>query len=348
MTKSKGQRRSAKSNGSSRKATKSLASGADNVVLTGSDFLQNISVKPTLGSSADMVRLSMPVSPSAFPGTRLAQMSQLFEKYVFITFVLRYVPAVPTTIACQLLAYIDEDPTDDPKAVTDTDALLRQAMAHKGSKLWNFHKPQTISLPHRSTNALYFTGAGGQNARLYQQGAFHIIQATAPANFNGEAVSGDLISGSLFVDWEIHFAGPQINPEAANLAVFAKEGPTLQTIEFATGDYTQTSVAKFNFQVSGSGALFTGATMVTTANSPSASVTNIRKRGEAGARGNLMSLFQPSNVFTIDSSAFFIEAGDYEAQCTLTSGDEFAQDNRGLRLAYWLMPSDSVSSVTVL
>jgi hypothetical protein len=78
--------------------------------MSGSDFLSTVTVVPNITDPDDRILSVISVSPSLFTGTRLAVMSQLFERYRFVSFRVRYVPAVPTTLGCQLLSYLDTDP----------------------------------------------------------------------------------------------------------------------------------------------------------------------------------------------------------------------------------------------
>ena len=198
----------ANNNGNSRPVQNRVTS------LSGSDFLTTIEVRPD-PTTAERVLKIFPISPSAYPGTRLTQMSQLWEFFRFSKFHVRYVPAVPTTLACQLVLYLDLDPSDDPLTITDADALIRQAVAQTGSQQWNFHAGRTIPLAMRADRQYYFTGLDKQNIRFSQQGAAYLIQVTNPINFNGETIAAPLEAGSLFIDWTVQFSTPQINPAAA-------------------------------------------------------------------------------------------------------------------------------------
>ena len=181
-------------------------------VEAGSDFLGPLTVRSSPNSTADRILLSNSISPSAFPGTRLTQMSNLWERYRFRKFRLRWVPAVPKTIACQLIVYQDTDPLDDPTTIPDADALVRQATAQAGSQQFNFINPMSIDLARRADDQLYYTGADKQNERFSRQGNFYVIQVTDPLNFNGEAITSDIMAGSLYVDWVCEFQTAQINP----------------------------------------------------------------------------------------------------------------------------------------
>ena len=216
--------------------------------MRGSDFFSTVEVQPNVSGSGRIVA-KIPISPSQFPGTRLTQLADLWEFFKFTRFHLRWVPAVPTTLACQFVLYMDLDPTDDPTAISDEDALIRQAVAQTGAQQWNFHVPKTIPLAMRSDRQYYFTGADKQNIRFTQQGAAYLIQITNPINFNGEAISTPLQAGSLFIDWTVNFSTPQINPAAVitnaitfndvqSRITFTDFTPEEATIEYTVSGFT--------------------------------------------------------------------------------------------------------------
>ena len=186
--------------------------------MSGSDFLGPLTVKAVINSPSERILREFDVSPSAYPGTRLAVMSQLFERYRFTSFRVRYVPAVPNTVACQLLVYLDTDPLDEASTIVDADQLIRQATAHTGSQQWNFNSYKAISLPMRSDKQLYYTGLTRLNERFNLQARIVIIQVTTPVDFNGQPLVSDLESGSLYIDWTVRFETPQINPSAFTVA----------------------------------------------------------------------------------------------------------------------------------
>jgi len=180
--------------------------------LNGSDYLGTIPLRrdPALD---ERILATFNISPSAFMGTRLTQLSQLWERYRMTSFRIRYVPAIPTTVACQILLYMDTDPSDDPLDASSVDVLIRQGTAQAGAQQWNAFTPRTIELAIRGDDQLYYTGNDKQNERFSLQGKAYLIQVTNPVNFNGEPIASDLpAAGALYIDWDILFQIPQINP----------------------------------------------------------------------------------------------------------------------------------------
>jgi hypothetical protein len=185
------------------------------VMLSGSDFLGRVSVAPKPDTVPTAIRRTFPVSPSAYPGTRLTQLSELWERYRFRKFSIRYVPSVPNTLACQVLVYQDTDPLDNPLELTDVDSLVRQGVSQTGSQQWNFNTPKVVALAKRADKELYYTGLTKQNERFNYQGTAYLVQVTDAIDFNGGTLPNELDCGSLYIDWECEFQTPQINPSAA-------------------------------------------------------------------------------------------------------------------------------------
>lgn len=185
--------------------------------LKGSDFLGTVTAKAERTTASEAILKSFPVTPSGYPGTRITQISQLYERYRLRKFNFRYVPAVPSTVACQLIFYVDLDPLDDPSSISDLDILLRQAVAQTGSQQWNFYVAKTIGMATRRDDQLYYTGEDKQNLRFSQQGTGYLLQVTDILGIDGTASTADIVAGSIYLDWEVEFQTPQINPEATVL-----------------------------------------------------------------------------------------------------------------------------------
>lgn len=208
---------------------------------SGSDFLGTVTIRAN-PTTSERILIADSISPSAFSGTRLTQLSQLWERYRFRKFRLRWVPAVPKTIACQLIIYQDTDPLDDPSIITDPNALIRQATAQTGSQQFNFINACAIDLAQRSDRSkLYYTGADKQNERFTRQGNFYVIQVTDPINFNGDAITTDIMSGSLYVDWTCEFQIAQINPSAL-FTIASARADVSNTIDYVPSIQTTATI----------------------------------------------------------------------------------------------------------
>jgi hypothetical protein len=130
------------------------------------------------------------------------------------------------TIACQFIIYIDTDPLDDPSTISDANAILRQATAQARSQQFNFNKAKNISLCIRKDDQLYYTGADKQNLRFSNQGTAYVIQVTDVLDFNGAVLSNSISSGSIYLDWNVCFDVPQINPSALVLSSWVNSVPS--------------------------------------------------------------------------------------------------------------------------
>nr|AFN53606.1 capsid protein [Macrobrachium rosenbergii nodavirus]AFN53608.1 capsid protein [Macrobrachium rosenbergii nodavirus] len=198
-------------------------------VLNGSDFLTTVKVRGSnnLTDSKSRILVKQPISASSFLGTRISGLSQFWERYRWHKAAVRYVPAVPNTLACQLIGYIDTDPLDDPNVILDVDQLLRQATSQVGARQWNFSDTTTIPLIVRRDDQLYYTGQDKENVRFSQQGVFYLLQVTTLLNISGEAITNDLISGSLYLDWVCGFSMPQINPTPVEISQLTYDADTI-------------------------------------------------------------------------------------------------------------------------
>lgn len=163
-----------------RNSSNSRSTKAGRYILSGSDYLGKVTTKANPATAKDQILGAYKVSPSALPGTRLNSLSNLWERYRFLSYRLRYVPSVPTTLACQYMTYVDTDPQDDPSTILDATALLRQATAQEGSQQWNFHQMHITQLVQRGDDQLYYTGPTKENTRLSLQGIAYLLQVTRP------------------------------------------------------------------------------------------------------------------------------------------------------------------------
>lgn len=205
-------------------------------VLDGKDFLSRVKVKGTnnLTNAASHILLKQPISVSSFLGTRVSGLSQFWERYRWLYARVRYVPAVPRSLACQLIAYIDTDPLDDASTIPDVDQLLRQATSQAGSCQWNFSEFMHIPLVIRNDDQLYYTGDDKQNVRFSQQGVLYLLQVTTPLDPFGKPIAEDLKAGTVYLDWACAFTMPQINPTFNNASSIEFDTTTIGSWEAPT------------------------------------------------------------------------------------------------------------------
>lgn len=200
---------------------------------TGSDLIAKITVQPSPALVSEAILAAIPVSPSAYPGTRLTQYASMYQFFRFTKFHLRWVPAVPNTLACQFIVYVDLDPNADPSAITTIEQLGRRAVAQTGSQQFNFINNKRIPMPLRADQQQFFTGDPVQNLRFNTQGFAYLVQISDAVDFNGQVLAGPLQAGQLFLDWAVDFNTPSLSEEVISLR--ADPLPTItidQTVDF--------------------------------------------------------------------------------------------------------------------
>lgn len=179
--------------------------------VSGTDFIGTVSIQPGGGKQYSILA-QFPISVSSFPGTWLTTQATLWERYRFNRFNIRFVPAVATSLACQLVGWIDTDPKDDPTNFGQTEALVRQALSQRGSSAFNIITPTSFSLTPRADRQEYYTGDDKGNSRFTRAGNFYLAQITQAIGFDGKLLVDELICGSLYADWDVSFDVPQIEP----------------------------------------------------------------------------------------------------------------------------------------
>jgi len=167
------------------------------------------------------------VSPSAFPGTRMASESLRWEKYRYHNLSFCWAPQCPTTTPGGLIITYDTDPTDATPPVTFEG--LRVYLSHAASVEFVPWQAACCSYRRQQDLAWYYTGPlngstlGGVDERLSYQGQVYL--ATGPATSSASSP----ISGTLWVEYDLEFIEPQLrtdvptttqtaNPSAAVLA----------------------------------------------------------------------------------------------------------------------------------
>jgi hypothetical protein len=269
--------------------------------LRGSDFLSTLTVKASPATAADRILATFPITPSGYVGTRITQLSQLWERYRLKSFNVRYVPAIPNTLATQLVGYIDTDPNDDPTIITDSDALVRQATAQAGSQQWNFIHSKVIPLAIRADDQWYYTGNDKSNERFNRQGTGFIVQVTDPVNFNGEPLGSNLTAGSLYIDWEVEFQIAQIEPAA----VVAADDEVLNDVSTMAGQTFIDSANPLALTIDRSVALSLGFLDDTTTTN-TISVDSITVGGAIGPAVNSSFsnvIFKPAGAYIVTSTS---------------------------------------------
>lgn len=213
--------------------------GSDRVHISGQEFLSTIEFQepPNNRNFAGATVLMVAGNPLRFPGSRLTQFANLFQRFKFKNFVVRYVPAVPATTAGQLIMAFDTDPTWAP--VGSSQEVLRAMMAHKNRQIFHVFDDKRAQLP-ATDKADYYCDAKGQDLRLNNQFIFWLC-VMAPVVTNNGGQSGTV--GSLMLEWDCEFKIPRIETpqriDAGNVCNFLSNAYTgagsEALLDFASG-----------------------------------------------------------------------------------------------------------------
>jgi hypothetical protein len=113
-----------------------------------------------------------------------------------------------------MVGYIDTDPLDNPSTFSNED-IVRQAISQKGATAFNIVSPATFSYAQRADQQLYYTGVDRQNERFTRAGDLYLIQVTKATGVSGDPIQSAFDAGSLYLDWDVTFDVPQIDPPSA-------------------------------------------------------------------------------------------------------------------------------------
>lgn len=202
--------------------------GSDRLRLTGSEFITTISVHSSVHGTptepGDII-YNLPISPSFLPGTRIAQLARLYQKYKYMNLTFEYVPIVPSIQDGALLMYVVEDPNENPTLQVDPDVRLRIDMAHKGAHMFNVYTYGRCFLTHDTDAYDWYYIYNTDEPRLNNQGQLFI---SAASTYTNEAE--EITLGQIIMHYDIEFEARTMNN--------AEPGPTFVEIEF-TGEEFQ-------------------------------------------------------------------------------------------------------------
>lgn len=184
----------------------------NNEKFSGSEFMTNIHMIGSKRLTDGLgVIFESSISPSYFKGSRLEQLSKLYQMYKFESLTVSYRPSVPDTINATIAVYFETDPNENEKPQSAEEAM-RIAKAHKGSKVVAVNAPWSIILPATSPKSFY-TGNAGDDKRLLHQAKLKIFQIGNGTSYDGKAIAEDIFAGSLTFSYKIQFWNPQLSPD---------------------------------------------------------------------------------------------------------------------------------------
>jgi len=178
--------------------------------VTGSEYLSSIVVYTTLSTTASptqpgWVLLWQPMNPKLLSGTRISQLTKLYQHYRINEMTAEYVKVVPSIQDGSIGMTFTYDPVENWTGITsDTDTLMRTFMAHKGSNIGSVYDClRAVFYKNEDTLKDYFTEEG-EDARLEEQGSLVIVAASRFTPYDGEAEVVTLGNIILHYDITLH------------------------------------------------------------------------------------------------------------------------------------------------
>lgn len=157
---------------------KNLTSGKykGGVRVTGRDYFSTATWLTT--SPVGTALVNVPLNPSALEGTRLAQFTELYEKYRFNKFKVYACPTASTSTSGAYGMSYDRDPSDATPAAGDPG--IREYMSFEGSTTASAWLQSELVAPLMEPTTDYFINAvTGGDERLVDQGQFYLWVYTA-------------------------------------------------------------------------------------------------------------------------------------------------------------------------
>ncbi len=176
------------------------------IIVSGSEYLGRVVVPyVTAGSGtvpAGGCLFYSQLSPLSFDGSRIRQLSQMYEQWRFRSLVIEYVPNCPTTTAGGVVGYCTGDVSQNTSLVVG-DGGVREAFSRAGSlsmAVWEHGKFELQSTQQK----WYFTALIGE-PELSIPGSFMLISNT---DFTVSTTATQL--GQIFVHYVIEYRVPSV------------------------------------------------------------------------------------------------------------------------------------------
>jgi len=182
----------------------------------GTEFLSSIS-NDLAGSAPGDLLATLLINPSNFSQTRLVEFSKLYQRYRFRKLNFYYKPIANSTQSGQIIGFGDYDP--DNIISTNSPDNISLAAAHLGQrtgKIW-----ETVRFPFGVVDdyTTLYVDTNAAEKRLSYQGVYYLLAAS-----DIESDIGPL--GNLYVDYEVEFSIPLLQPTSQQISLAVIDGNT--------------------------------------------------------------------------------------------------------------------------
>lgn len=177
--------------------------------VSGTDLLGAVTSVNAGNMPGDLLVIQ-PIAPGAFGTTRLSAYDTLYQRYRFLSLRIKYVPTCPVTTPGALIGYSDFDANN--VLIANSPENLKIAAAHENEAPNQVSQPQWYDMSQAGTFTDLFTQSGvdgDSDERLELQGYFYLIAASA--------LTGNLACGNLYLEYEVLFSIPFVNPNSLDL-----------------------------------------------------------------------------------------------------------------------------------
>jgi hypothetical protein len=166
----------------------------------GTDFVTAVTIGGTAAAAGDVLYTAV-VNPKTLGVSRLATVSQLWERYKFKRCTFRYVPVANATQTGQVIGYVDYDTYDNPTGISGAQNLQRAA-AHFGEKPAQIWQPVNWVIKDVDPLTDLYVDSDGTDPRWTNQGRLVVLAASA--------IASGVACGNIYMDYDVEFYIPQL------------------------------------------------------------------------------------------------------------------------------------------
>lgn len=180
----------------------------DCVVMSGSESFTPVTILTTANANptlAGQIIASIPINPTLLLGTRLAKISENYERWYPRQVILEYVPLGSALDPGSIISIPVLDPSDSFLGVTGNTAI-RRALAYEQSYSFNIYDHPQITMPYVQNDQPYFVVAG-DDARFEIS---HIWYLMAQSTFPPSGSETTRTLGWFKIHYIVEFYEPKI------------------------------------------------------------------------------------------------------------------------------------------